>query len=60
MTESEELWEWEQRRGSAERERRLSTDAELLGSFRKAHRTSVSCRAAATEERTSEAVENKG
>lgn len=49
---------WKHRRASEERERRLGTDAELLGPFRKAHRTPVSCRAVATEERTSKAVEN--
>lgn len=38
-------------------ERRL-TGGELLGPFRKAHRTSVSCRATAMEERTSEVAEN--
>lgn len=42
------------------RKRRLTTAAELLGPFRKAHRTSVSCRATATEERTSEAAEKRG
>lgn len=52
------MWKRKQRRESGERERRLSTGAELLGPFRKAHRTSVSCRATATGERTNEVVEN--
>ncbi|KAK2891444.1 hypothetical protein Q8A73_017109 [Channa argus] len=39
-------------------ERKLATGAELLGPFRKAHRTSVSCRAASTKQKMSKAAKN--